>query len=109
MSWFSKSAQASPDATLAVTDAARQYIFDLLARRNIPQNVAARIKIVAGNIDITMGAAQPGDQMVSHRGRTVLLLDAETARSLSGHTVDMQQTASGPKIVLRSVDAPWSL
>jgi hypothetical protein len=109
MSWFRKDPHVSSGATLTVTDAARQYIFDLLVRRNIPQNVAARLKIVAGNIDITMGPTAAGDQTVVHRGRTILLLDAQTAMALSSHTVDVQQTASGPKIMLRSMDAPWSL
>jgi hypothetical protein len=103
-SWFRRSASQADSALLTVTDAARQHVLGVLQRHNIPQDVAARLRLVAGDLDISMGAIEPSDATFSYQGRVVLLLDAQTAQALSGRTIDVR----GAKLVLCPSTGEWN-
>jgi hypothetical protein len=85
---------------LTVTDAAGRYILGVLDRRGIPKNVAARLNVVAGDLDVKMDQARPGDVQLSHKGRIIIFLDPATAQSLAGRTIDVQQGPFGPRLLL---------
>jgi len=87
---------------LTVSPAAGSYILSVLTKRNIPANVAARLNVDFGDLQIRLEQAQPADTTITYQGRTIIVLDPETARSLSQHTIDVVPSPVGPELVLRS-------
>ena len=42
----------------------------------------------------------PGDQVVEYAGSKVLLVERERATRFEGHTLDIEDSADGPELVL---------
>ena len=84
---------------LTISQPAYDRLSQILADR--PQDVAARIFLEQGRARIRPGRRRPGDWVLVHNGRTVLLLDAQTARRLDERTLGIRQTADGPRLRLQ--------
>lgn len=108
-SWFRRTVPQADSGLLTVTDAARQHVLGVLLSHNIPHDIAARLRVVAGDLDISMGPIEPSDATFSCQGRIILLLDAQTAQALAGHTIDVRRTAEGAKLVLCPSTGAWNL
>jgi hypothetical protein len=76
---------------LKVTQAATQYLNDMLVRVQAPAEAAVRIvpKTDGGGLATTIDQERDGDQHFDCEGKTVLVLDAEVANALSEQTLDI--------------------
>jgi Fe-S cluster assembly iron-binding protein IscA len=86
---------------LTVTAAAGQHILGILQSRSIPTNVAARLNVEFGDLQIRLEETKAGDSLIAYLGRNIILLDPETATSLNDHTIDLVGSPVGPELVLR--------
>jgi len=83
-----------------VTERAKQEFKKILSAK--VDNPLAGLRLItsgdqfAFNIDVEM----PGDQVVEYEGSKVLLAEGELATRLKGHTLDIEDTADGPGLVL---------
>ncbi|MCA9161221.1 MAG: hypothetical protein KDA72_22980, partial [Planctomycetales bacterium] len=50
---------------------------------------------------VRYGKQRPGDEVVEHDGRVVLLMAKSISRMLQHKVLDVRQTADGPKLGLR--------
>jgi Fe-S cluster assembly iron-binding protein IscA len=50
---------------------------------------------------LTLDKEQQDDQVVEHKGAKVLLLGEEVRRALEGVTIDCEEKAEGPHLVVR--------
>lgn len=84
---------------LTITDTAFARLHELLGTQ--PTDVAARITRKGDRIHIRRGKQRPGDQVVEHKGRVVLLFGESIAERLQGRVLDVRKTEAGPKLGLR--------
>jgi Fe-S cluster assembly iron-binding protein IscA len=84
---------------LTVTPTARTRLSEMLEGR--PDHVAARIVVGDGRMKLRPGTHRPGDEVLEHEGRAVLLLDEKIAERLEARTLDVRDTENGPKLRLR--------
>jgi Fe-S cluster assembly iron-binding protein IscA len=86
---------------LTVTDGARKQLKEILSGK--VDNPLAGLRLThsspgefALNVDIEL----PCDQVVEHEGSKVLLVEQALADSLDGVTLDVQDTADGPELIV---------
>jgi hypothetical protein len=86
---------------LTVTEGARQKLKEILSGK--VDNPLAGLRLThscpdefALGVDIEL----PGDQVVKHEGSKVLLVKKALADSLDGVTLDVQDTADGPELIV---------
>ncbi len=84
---------------LTITDAAFARLHDLLGAQ--PTEIAARITRKGDRIRVRRGKQRPGDQVVDHDGRVVLLFGESIAERLQNRVLDVRKTEAGPKLGLR--------
>ena len=84
---------------LVVSDAAYARLADLLSE--YPDKIAARIVRKGNRMSLRRGQSRPGDKMIEHEGRVVLLLAKSLVDRLSDRVLDVRKTADGPKLGLR--------
>ena len=84
---------------LAVTQTACERLSEMLALH--PDDTAARIIRRKGRMKLRRSNQQPGDEVFEHEGRTVLLLDEAVAAHLEHRTLDVRNTADGPRLKFR--------
>lgn len=84
---------------LTISQQAYERLSEILADR--PADVAARIVLEQGRPRIRSSRRQPGDEVLTHNGRAVLLLDPQAARRLDERTLGIRQTADGPRLRLQ--------
>ncbi|MBI2202869.1 MAG: hypothetical protein HYU41_03295 [Candidatus Rokubacteria bacterium] len=83
---------------LHVTERAKEYLLEKKLSASIHNtNVGLRLASVAGGqLALVADSPKAGDQIVTHKESTVLLVDAELSGSiLAGRTVDCKKTESG--------------
>lgn len=83
---------------LHVTERAKEYLLEKKLSANIHNtNVGLRLASVpGGQLALVADSPKAGDQIVTHKESTVLLVDAELSGSvLAGRTVDCKKTESG--------------
>lgn len=76
---------------LTVTESAGTHLAQLLEDSEAPQDAAVRI--AHDNQEgwsLSLDTAEPGDQKYEHQGRTVLVIDEESAALLGDVTLDVQ-------------------
>lgn len=86
---------------LNVTNSALDRLSDRLARRAAAANVALRFTRSDGRWKLGRDLERPGDVKFAHDGRNVLLLDESAARAMTDMTLDIRDTAAGPRLRLR--------
>lgn len=87
---------------VTVTDAAGAHLARLLEQAQVPDDTAVRLLLDASHVVPQIDQARPGDTVFSYAGKTILLLDELTVRSMQDKTLDVQNSDDGPKIVLQS-------
>jgi hypothetical protein len=85
---------------LQVTQAATEYLNNMLVRMEVPSDSAVRIvpKAEGGGLATTIDRERDGDQHYDCQGRTVLVLDSQVATALSEQTLDVAQ--NGQRLVI---------
>ena len=78
---------------LKVTQAASEYLNDMLVRAQAPSEAAMRIvpKSDGRGLATTLDQERDGDQHFDCDGRTVLVLDSQIAKSLAEQTLDVAE------------------
>ena len=72
----------------------------LLAKADLPQ---ARLRLVTndqGKLGLGVDIEMPDDRVVEHEGSRVLLVGNSLANSIEGITLDVENTANGPQLVI---------
>jgi Fe-S cluster assembly iron-binding protein IscA len=85
---------------LTMTEAAGAHLVDLLGEAEVPEDVAIRFVVEEEELTLRLDKECPGDEALSHEGKTVLLLDEEMSPMLSGKTLDIEPSDDGPKLTL---------
>ena len=86
---------------LTVTDSAKQYLKELLLDHTDDPEIGLRLSLKSPEqLGLVLEREAEGDQVVEHAGSKVLLVSQELASLLEGATVDVQDTADGPKLVV---------
>jgi hypothetical protein len=65
-----------------------------------PEGKTLRLAKEGTRLEFKWGEEQPGDNTVSHDEKTVLVYDQDIAGLLSGRTLDVKETESGPALML---------
>ena len=95
---------------LNVTTEARSELHEMLTRALAQQPESEQeelgLRLVAhgdspAQLALALDAARPGDAVVEHDGRSVLLVDAPTSELLGDVTLDVVETPEGTKLGLR--------
>ena len=86
---------------VSVTERARLELKRLLeASADMPQSRLRLMDRGEGNLGLGIDIEFPGDELVRYDGSTVLVVEHGLARSLRGITLDVDDTATGPEIVV---------
>jgi len=87
---------------LTVTESAKQELKKILsAKVDNPQAGLRLVTSGSGQFGLSIDVETPGDQVVVHEGSKVLLVEGELTTQLERHTLDIEDTAEGPALVLR--------
>lgn len=87
--------------SLAVTEKATRALKQILDNANRGPDQVLRLNADAeGNIKFSFDTPGETDSVVTHQGSTVMLIESPLPTSLQGATLDVQETPSGPNIVL---------
>jgi Fe-S cluster assembly iron-binding protein IscA len=86
---------------LTVTEDAKQYLKDTLQAHTDDTEMGLRlVSGPPGRLGLTLDREGYGDQIVEHEGAKVLLVAPELAPMVDGITLDVQDTANGPKLIV---------
>lgn len=86
---------------LAVTEAARTRLAQMLEQEGVPQEAAVRLVHDGDGVTLQSDAERPGDETFQYIGRTVLLLAAQVSELLAESTLDI----AGAKLTLRHLNS----
>lgn len=86
---------------LKVTDGAKQELKKTLSAHTDDPEVSLRLELKPPNqFGLALGKEAEGDQVIEHEEAKVLLVASELAPAVDGVTLDVQDTADGPKLWL---------
>ncbi|MHC4082635.1 MAG: hypothetical protein ACYS15_19265 [Planctomycetota bacterium] len=85
---------------LTMTEAAGAHLIDLLGEADVPEDVAIRFVVESEELTLRLDKERPGDESLTHEGKTVLLLDEQMSPMLSEKTLDIEPSDEGPKLTL---------
>jgi hypothetical protein len=83
-----------------VTEAALDRLSQKLVRKKAADDMALRFMRRTGGWKLRLDRMRPADTMFTHGSRKVLLLDETVARAMSKLTLDVKDTAAGPRLTL---------
>ena len=87
---------------LTVTEGAKQLLKGILAAHSDDPEVSLRLSFnPPGEFGIVLDREAEGDQVVEYEGAKALLVAPELASVVEGVTLDVQDTADGPKLVVQ--------
>jgi Fe-S cluster assembly iron-binding protein IscA len=96
---------------LTVTIRARDVLHDLLVRtleqqQGLDNGTSLGFRLVPGReeesqLGLALDQPRPGDAVVEHDGRSVLIVDNASAELLTHLTLDVAETPEGTKLALR--------
>jgi len=85
-----------------VTKRAKQELRKILSAK--VDNPLAGLRLITsgprGQFGFSIEVEMPGGRVVEYEGSKVLLVERELATRLEGHTLDIEDTADGPGLVL---------
>lgn len=84
---------------ITISRSAYDRLADMLA--HLPADVGVRIYLRSGRARLRPGRERPGDEVVRHQGRTVLVFDRSTAQYIEQRSLDARATENGPRLRLR--------
>ena len=86
---------------ITVTDSAKQELKRILLSHIEDPEIGLRLTLKPGRqFGLMLDSEGQGDQVVEHEGSKVLLVGHELATTLDEATLDLQDTADGPKLVI---------
>ena len=86
---------------LTVTDSAKQLLKETLSAHTDDPEIGLRLELKPPRqLGIVLDREAEGDQVVEHEGAKVLLVASELAPAVDGVTLDIQDTADGPKLAV---------
>ena len=86
---------------LTVTESAKELLKDKLVAHTDDPEIGLRLELEPpGQLGIVLDREAEGDQVVEHEGAKVLLVASELAPAVDGITLDVQDTADGPQLVV---------
>jgi hypothetical protein len=88
------------EVMLTVTEAAGVYLTQILDQANAANDTAVRFVAEENTLTPYLDNARPGDATFDHDGRTVLVLDEGISQALTNKTLDVEDAATGPQLVL---------
>jgi len=87
---------------IEVTEHAKQELKKILSSK--VDNPLAGLRLITsgprGQFGFSIDVEMPGDRVVEYEGSKVLLVEDELATRLKGNTLDIEDTADGPGLVL---------
>lgn len=85
---------------ITVTDSAKEHLKNILLAHSDDLDFSLRLVAKpAGRLGFVLESeAKEDDQVVEHEGTTVLLIGHELMPIVEGLTLDVQDTADGPKL-----------
>lgn len=87
---------------LTVTESAKGLLKEILMAHSDAPEMGVRLVLEPpGELGLVLGKEEPGDQVVEHQGSKVLLVASELASRLDEITLDVEDTADGPKLVVQ--------
>ena len=86
---------------VTITDAAGAHLAQLLSQVDAEEDVVIRLVLDERDIMPVMDQARVGDTAFSYKGDRILVLDALVMEAMADHTLDVQDTEDGRKIILR--------
>ena len=95
------SAREGDEMPLAVTEEAAASLRQVLDKTAHKPGQLLRLNAdPEGNIRFTFDTAGEDDTIVTHQGSAVMIVESPLPESLQGATLDVDQTASGPSLIL---------
>lgn len=89
---------------LTVTESAKELLTETLLANTDDPEISLRLTLLTleppGQLGLVLDREAEGDQVVEHEGAKVLLVASELAAVMDGITLDVQDTADGPKLVV---------
>ena len=87
---------------LTATESAKSLLKEILTTHSDDPEMGVRLASdPQGQLGLVLGKEQPGDQVVEHQESKVLLVASELALGLEEVTLDVKDTADGPKLVCK--------
>ncbi len=84
---------------LTITSAAYSRLHAMLSTQ--PVEFAARLSRKDDRTRVHRDKRRPGDKVVKHEGRVVLLMNKSMSQRLQDKVLDVRKTEDGPKLGLR--------
>lgn len=86
---------------VTVTESAKQTLKDILTTHSNDPEVGIRLTFnPPGEFGIALDREVEGDQVVEHEGTKALLVAPDLAPMVEGITLDVRETAEGPRLVM---------
>ena len=86
---------------LTVTESAKQYLKETLLAHSDDPEASLRISLKPpGQLGVGLDSEEEGDQVVEYEGAKVLLVASDLAPVVDGKTLDVEDTAEGPNLIL---------
>ena len=82
---------------LGITEAAGAYLSQVLSSRDASRASCIRLVLIGSILRLEIDKAKRGDIKYSHNGKVVLVVDQKLADALDGRTIDIEDTADGPR------------
>jgi Fe-S cluster assembly iron-binding protein IscA len=85
---------------LTITESAKQLLKEILKTHSDDSNKGIRLVLESpGQLSLALGTEEKDDQVIEHEGAKVLLVSKELMPVVEGVTLDVEDTANGPKVV----------
>jgi Fe-S cluster assembly iron-binding protein IscA len=86
---------------VTVTDSAKGLLKEILTAHSDDPQMGVRLALdPQGQLGLVLGEEEPGDLVVEHQESKVLLVPSELASALEEATLDVEDTADGPKLIV---------
>jgi Fe-S cluster assembly iron-binding protein IscA len=85
---------------VTVTYNACEHMAYSLCENQVPDDLALRIKLAKGGVEIEPDKIRPDDETFDHNGKIVLVLDQPTLEFLDGKTIDVSTDDDGLSLIL---------
>lgn len=87
---------------LTVTESAKGLLREILNSNSDDPEMGLRLVLgPEKQMKMVLGEVEPGDQVVEYQGTKVLLVASELAPLFEEITLDVEDTADGPKLVVQ--------
>ena len=85
---------------LNVTYLAAEHVAYMLAKHEVPDDVALRIKLQKGGVEIEPDKIRPDDETFDHNGIVIMVVDQQTLQLLGDKTIDLVTDDDESQLIL---------